>query len=262
MKNHLSLCLLLISCNSDSDSPDIIENVQSNDTLVWMDDFNQNGSPSSSKWTYDIGGNGWGNNEVQFYTNRTQNANVSDGILSITARKEDYNGSNYTSSRLKTQGKYSFTYGKVEVRAKLPASAGTWPAIWMLGENFTSVGWPACGEIDIMEQKGWDKSKVSSALHNLSSSGNTINVREINVPESTNEFHVYGMNWTRNKIEFSIDGEIYYTYSPSTKTNENWPYNKPQFIILNVAMGGNLGGDIPSDFTESKMEIDYVKVYQ
>ena len=263
-KLNLFVVLLLISCGSGDDStvPIEIDDEQLNDTLVWTDEFTDNGSPNSSKWTYDIGNNGWGNNEVQFYTDRTQNAVARDGILSITARKENYNGSNYTSSRLKTQGKYFFTYGKVEVRAKLPASAGTWPAIWMLGANFPSVGWPACGEIDIMEQKGWDKTKVASTLHNLSSSGDSRNTRETSLPDSSSEFHVYGMNWTREKIEFSVDGTIYYTYSPSNKTSENWPYNEPQFIILNVAMGGTLGGDIPSDFSESKMEIDYVRVYQ
>ncbi|MDA8639600.1 glycoside hydrolase family 16 protein [Flavobacteriaceae bacterium] len=261
---NLLVVLLLASCSSEGDDPVPVDpdQEQLNDTLVWFDEFNDNGSPNSSKWTYDIGNNGWGNNEVQFYTDRTQNAVVRDGILSITARKENYNGSNYTSARLKTQGKYFFTYGKVEVRAKLPASAGTWPALWMLGANFPTVGWPACGEIDIMEQKGWDKTRISSALHNDSSSGNTINVREKSLPNSTSEFHVYGMNWTRDKIEFSVDGTVYYTYSPPDKNNANWPYDEAQFIIMNVAMGGTLGGDIPSDFTESVMEIDYVRVYK
>jgi beta-glucanase (GH16 family) len=132
----------------------------------------------------------------------------------------------------------------------------------MLGSNFPTVGWPACGEIDIMEQKGWDKTKISSALHNDSSSGNTRNVREKSLPNSTSEFHVYGMNWTRDKIEFSVDGTVYYTYSPPNKNNANWPYDEAQFIIMNVAMGGTLGGDIPSDYTESVMEIDYVRVYK
>jgi beta-glucanase (GH16 family) len=261
---NLLVVLLLASCSSEGDDPVPVDpdQEQLNDTLVWFDEFNDNGSPNSSKWTYDIGNNGWGNNEVQFYTDRTQNAVIRDGILSITARKENYNGSNYTSARLKTQGKYFFTYGKVEVRAKLPASAGTWPALWMLGANFPTVGWPACGEIDIMEQKGWDKTRISSALHNDSSSGNTRNVREKSLPNSTSEFHVYGMNWTRDKIEFSVDGTVYYTYSPTDKNNANWPYDEAQFIIMNVAMGGTLGGDIPSDYTESVMEIDYVRVYK
>ena len=249
----------------------IIDNVNdgtvpigNNDVLVWSDEFDTDGSPSDANWTFDIGRgqNGWGNNEVQFYTQRTDNVIIEDGLLKIIAKKESYQGADYTSTRMKTQSRYDFTYGKVEVRAKLPASAGTWPAIWMLGSNFGTVGWPACGEIDIMEQKGWDKSKISSALHNNSSFGATINVGEVNVPDSTSEFHVYGANWNDYQIEFSVDGNVFYTYNPSSRNADTWPYNAPQFIILNIAMGGNLGGDIPSDFSESRMEIDYVRVYQ
>jgi beta-glucanase (GH16 family) len=166
------------------------------------------------------------------------------------------------SARIKSQGRYSFTYGKVEIRAKLPSAAGTWPALWMLGSNITTVGWPKCGEIDIMEQKGWDKNKVSSALHNQSSSGNTIHVKELDLITSTTDFHVYAVNWTPDEITFSVDGNEYYTYGPEDKTEVNWPYDKPQFIILNVAMGGNLGGEIPEDFNESSMQIDYVRVYR
>ena len=236
--------------------------IEGNNTLVWSDEFNVDGAPNNSNWGYDIGAGGWGNGEAQYYTQREDNVIVEDGLLKIIARKESYEGSSYTSSRLKSQGKYSFTYGKVEVRAKLPASAGTWPAIWMLGANFSSVGWPACGEIDIMEQKGWEKGKISSSLHNLSSSGNTKNVAKTDVPNSTSEFHVYAMNWTAEKIEFSVDGDVFYSYGPATKNNQNWPYTASQFIILNVAMGGDLGGDIPSDFIENKMEIDYVRVYR
>tara|TARA_B100000767_G_scaffold275523_1_gene312969 strand:+ start:476 stop:1612 length:1137 start_codon:yes stop_codon:yes gene_type:complete len=237
---------------------------RTNNTLVWSDEFNTDGAPDNSNWGYDIGKgqSGWGNNEVQYYTEREKNITVEDGLLKITAIKEPYEGASYTSSRLKSQGKYSFTYGKVEVRAKLPASAGTWPAIWMLGVNFSAVGWPACGEIDIMEQKGWDKGRISSALHNPSSSGNTINVAETEVSDSTSEFHIYTMNWTEQSIDFSVDGEIFYTYNPDNKTSQNWPYTAPQFIILNVAMGGSLGGNIPNGFSESRMEIDYVRVYR
>jgi beta-glucanase (GH16 family) len=245
--------------NNVNDNVNLIEG---NNTLVWSDEFNVDGAPNNSNWGYDIGAGGWGNGEAQYYTQREDNVIVEDGLLKIIARKESYEGSSYTSSRLKSQGKYSFTYGKVEVRAKLPASAGTWPAIWMLGANFSSVGWPACGEIDIMEQKGWEKGKISSSLHNLSSSGNTENVAKTDVPNSTSEFHVYAMNWTAERIEFSVDGDVFYSYGPATKNNQNWPYTASQFIILNVAMGGDLGGDIPSDFTENKMEIDYVRVYR
>jgi beta-glucanase (GH16 family) len=132
----------------------------------------------------------------------------------------------------------------------------------MLGSNITSVGWPKCGEIDIMEQKGWNKNKISAALHNESSSGSTIHYQEVDVPNSTSDFHVYAVDWTPYEITFSVDGNQYYTYSPADKTQINWPYNSPQFIILNVAMGGTLGGEIPEDFSESSMQIDYVRVYR
>jgi beta-glucanase (GH16 family) len=239
-------------------------NLGNNNVLVWADEFDTDGSPSSSKWTYDIGvgSGGWGNNESQFYTNRADNVKIENGLLKITAKKESFSGSSYTSTRLKTQGKYSFTYGKVEVRAKLPQSAGTWPAIWMLGNNITTVGWPSCGEIDIMEQTGANKLKTSCALHTPSSFGNTVNVAEKSVVTATSEFHVYGVNWTPEKMDFSIDGVVFYTYNPSSKDANNWPFTADQFLILNVAMGGTLGGTIPSNFTESTMEIDYVRVYQ
>ena len=234
-----------------------------NTQLVWFDEFETPGSPSDANWTYNIGtNNGWGNGESQYYTSREDNVVIEDGILKIKAKRETFEGANYTSARIKTQAKYSFTYGKVEVRAKLPSSAGTWPAIWMLGANISSVGWPNCGEIDIMEQKGWDKSKISAALHNQSSSGNTVNYREIEAPTSTTSFHVYSVNWTPDEISFAIDGNVYYTYSPEIQTEANWPYDSPQFIILNVAMGGSLGGEIPDNFSESMMEIDYVRVYR
>ena len=235
-----------------------------NTDLYWFDEFDTEGSPMNSKWTYDIGtgDNGWGNQESQYYTSRSDNVIVEDGFLKIKAKKETYEGADYTSARLKSQGKFSFTYGKVEIRAKLPSAAGTWPALWMLGSNISTVGWPKCGEIDIMEQKGWDKTKISAALHNQSSSGNTINVKLIDAPTSTTAFHIYSVNWTPDEIVFSIDGNDYYTYSPENKTEDNWPYDKPQFIILNVAMGGNTGGQIPEDFNESSMEIDYVRVYR
>lgn len=235
-----------------------------NTELVWSDEFDSEGSPITTKWTYDIGTgeNGWGNQELQYYTSGSDNVIIEDGLLKIKAKKENYEGANYTSARLKTQGKYSFTYGKVEIRAKLPSAAGTWPALWMLGSNISTVGWPKCGEIDIMEQNGWDKNKVSSALHNQSSFGNTINDKAVDVPTSTSAFHTYSVNWTPDEITFAVDGDEYYTYSPEDKTVTNWPYDSPHFIILNVAMGGNTGGDVPENFTESSMHIDYVRVYR
>ncbi|MFD2517503.1 glycoside hydrolase family 16 protein [Salinimicrobium flavum] len=230
--------------------------------LVWSDEFDENGAPDSSKWGYDTGAGGWGNNEPQFYTSRSENVKVENGLLKITAKKETYEGAPYTSARIKTQGKFSFKYGKVEVRAKLPEGGGTWPAIWMLGSNFQTVGWPACGEIDIMEHKGNDPGVIHSALHTPSSYGATNNHGTKTVANVSSEFHVYGVEWTSQKIAFSVDGNVFYTYMPANKNGSTWPFDANQFIILNVAMGGVFGGDIDPDFTSGTMEIDYVRVYQ
>ena len=230
--------------------------------LVWSDDFDTNGAPDPTKWDYDLGAGGWGNSELQYYTNRSDNAIVEDGLLKIIAKAEDFSGSNYTSARLKTNGLYDFTYGRVDVRAKLPAGGGTWPAIWMLGSNYTTSPWPACGEIDIMEHVGNNEGTIGSALHTPSSSGNTINQMDFLVPDATSEFHVYSVNWSPDQISFLVDDEVFYIYNPTNKNTDNWPFDKDQFIILNIAMGGTLGGTIDPSFTESTMEVDYVRVYQ
>lgn len=232
--------------------------------LVWSDDFDTAGAPDATKWTYDVGTgeNGWGNSELQYYTNRTDNVTVKNGVLKITAKKENYQGANYTSARLKTQGLYDFKYGRIDVRAKLPKGSGTWPAIWMLGANIETAGWPACGEIDIMEHTGNNEGVIHGSIHTTSSSGSTVNTKTKSVTDATSEFHIYSVNWSENQITFLIDDKIYYTYKPDTKNAENWPFDSNQFIILNIAMGGTMGGDVGADFSEAHMEIDYVKVYQ
>ncbi|WP_298881737.1 glycoside hydrolase family 16 protein [uncultured Polaribacter sp.] len=232
--------------------------------LIWQDEFDANGAPNSSKWGYNTGtgNNGWGNNESQYYTDRLDNAIVENGVLKIMAKKENYQGSEYTSARLLTAGKFEFTYGRVDVRAKLPAGGGVWPAIWMLGANFGSVGWPACGEIDIMEYVGNNPGNISSALHTTSSSGNTVNHKVTSITNETTEFHIYSAIWTENSITFLLDDVEYYTYNPSVKNDATWPFYNNQFLILNIAMGGNLGGTIDPNFSTSTMEIDYVRVYQ
>lgn len=232
--------------------------------LVWQDEFDVDGAPDATSWNYDLGNgsNGWGNNESQFYTDRTDNVNISGGILTITAKKESYSGYEYTSTRMKTQGLREFTYGRIDVSAKLPEGGGTWPAIWMLGSSIGTIGWPACGEIDIMEHVGNNQGVVQSAIHNTSSSGATVNIGSQTVPDASSEFHVYSMNWSPDEISFLIDDEVYYTYKPDTKNADTWPFDTDQFIILNVAMGGSLGGAIDTSFVESSMEIDYVRYYQ
>ena len=275
--NCLFLCLLA-SCGDAQEivvEPPVLEQnscpgtitgatpVGENEVLIWSDEFETSGNPCNDNWLYDIGNGsgGWGNNESQFYTR--ENAIVQDNVLKIKAKKETYRGYSYTSSRMKTQNKFSFTYGRVEVRAKLPSGGGTWPGIWMLGDDITTVGWPGCGEIDIMEHRGNNQGVTSSAIHMAAGYGNTPFVHERDrVSDVSTNFHTYGIDWTKDKIDFTVDGFVHYTYSPANKTNSNWPFNKPQFIILNVAMGGSLGGAIDPAFAESSMEIDYVRVYQ
>lgn len=228
--------------------------------LIWSDEFDADGSPNESKWGYDIGAGGWGNGESQYYTDRIENVVIKDGILKIISKKESFSGSEYTSTRIKTQGKFDFTYGKVEVRAKLPSAEGTWPAIWMLGADFQTVGWPACGELDIMEQTGWGKNTILATCHwqNSSDSSTASYGLTTSNPTSTTAFHIYSTEWTETYIKMFIDDVEYY----SIDLNSSLPFDHDFFIILNVAMGGTLGGTIDPNFVTDTMEIDYVRVYQ
>lgn len=233
-------------------------------TLIFYDEFDTDGSPDASKWVYDIGNGdwGWGNNEVQYYTNRTDNVTIEDGMLKIIAKKENYSGYEYTSTRMKTQGKFGFTYGRVEIKAKLPSGGGTWPALWMLGTNITTIGWPACGEVDIMEHVGNNQGTVQSAMHTPSSFGGTINHGSQYLPDVSTAFHVYSVEWNNEEMIFAVDDVEHYRYNPAIKNSETWPFDSDQFIILNVAMGGTFGGTIDTGFNQSTMEIDYIRVYQ
>ncbi len=235
-------------------------------TLVWSDEFDGS-SINMSNWTFETGAGGWGNNELQNYTNG-DNAKIVNGKLVITAKKVNDSkvAGSYSSTRMITWNKQEFTYGKLEVRAKLPSGTGTWPAIWMLGANLNTVGWPACGEIDIMEYVGYQPNVVHSSLHTPSSYGNTVNHKSLNLETAEEEFHVYGIIWTEKSIDFYIDdaNDIFYSYAPSVKTASNWPFDKPQFFILNIAVGGIWGGaqGIDNTIFPQTMEVDYVRVYQ
>ena len=226
--------------------------------LVWSEEFNVDGAPGSAKWGYDLGAGGWGNNEQQNYTNRLQNAAVLNGVLKITAIKESYNGSGYTSARLLSKDKFSFKYGKIEVRAKIPAGGGTWPAIWMLGSNISTVSWPGCGEIDIMEHVGNNLNKIYGTLHHPGHSGGNADGGTIIIPDATTAFHDYIVEWSASSIKFYVDTQLFYTFA----NNGSLPFNQNFFIILNMAMGGNFGGVIDPAFTTATMEVDYVRVYQ
>jgi len=248
--------------------------------LVWSDEFNTNGSIDVNKWFHQTqipaGGN-WYNNEVQHYTNRLSNSFVDNGNLYIVAKKETFTDQNvtkqYTSARLNS--KFAFKYGRVDIRAKVPNGQGTWPALWLLGKNvnedggffdanFGTTGWPACGEIDIMEHGIFPDRPVNyigSAIHTPSSSGNTVNKGGIQATDISQNYHIYSMNWSPNQITFLLDDEAYYTYKPSVKNASTWPFDKEQYFLLNVAMGG-YAGNIPSNFTQTSMIIDYIRVYQ
>ncbi len=245
--------------------------------LVWSDEFDGN-ALDTTKWyhqTFGPNGGQWFNGEVQHYTNSPTNSFVSNGNLHIVAKKETVtqNGVtlDYTSARLNQ--KYAFTYGRVDVRAKLPFGNGTWPAIWTLGKNISEPGaywetqgfgttpWPACGELDIMEHGLHATNEVSCAIHTPSSFGNTVNTEKFALADVANNYHVYSMNWSPNQVTFMIDGVGFYTYNPAVKDANTWPFDLDQYLILNIAMGG-FAGTIDSNFTESAMVIDYVRIYQ
>ena len=232
--------------------------------MVWADEFDTPGAPDGNNWIYDLGtgNNGWGNGEAQFYTDRPENVVVSDGTLKITAQRENFSGSQFTSARIKTQDRFEFTYGRIEVRAKLPTGGGTWPAIWLLGADWETNTWPAAGEMDIMEHVGNRQNIVQAAVHSPSSFGDTQNKGELSVNGVSEEFKVYTLDWSADRLVFGVDGNEYYTYDPAVKDDSTYPFNKDFFIILNVAMGGTLGGEIAQSFTSGTMEVDYVRVYQ
>ena len=225
--------------------------------LVWADEFNIDGEPDPAKWTYDIGTgeNGWGNQEQQYYTKLPANVAVNAGSLKITAIKQNYLGSSYTSARIKTQGLYDFTYGRIEIKAKLTTGGGTWPALWSLGS--ANLPWPARGEIDYMEYKGNEPNKIYGTLHYPGFSGGNATGGSTNIVDAT-AYHVYKTVWSAQTIRFYIDDVLYYTFA----NNATLPFNSDFFVIMNVAMGGTFGGAIDPAFTQSSMEVDYIRIYQ
>ncbi|MES2277523.1 MAG: family 16 glycosylhydrolase [Bacteroidota bacterium] len=225
---------------------------------TWSDEFNTDGAPDPAKWGYDLGGGGWGNAELEYYTNRTDNAIVSNGTLKIILKKESYSGSNYTSARLTSNTKFSFKYGKIEIRAKLPSGGGTWPAIWMLGSDYATNAWPACGEMDIMEQKGNDLNRIYGTLHYPNHSGGNGDGANTVISGAATDFHVYGLQWDATAMKISVDGVVFKTVANSSSV----PFNHNFFFILNVAMGGTFGGAVDPAFTSGTMEIDYIRVTQ
>ena len=228
--------------------------------LVWEEDFNTDGAPNPANWTYDIGTgiNGWGNNEAQYYTDSPSNVIVENGNLKITAIAESFMGQNYTSSRIKSENLFEFTYGRVDISAKLPEGGGTWPALWMLGADFDIVGWPECGEMDIMEHKGNEQNTIYGTVHFPGSGGAASFGTTTAIDAASSEFHKYTIEWRPDEILMAVDDEVYFTFANSSE----FPFEHDFFLILNVAMGGTFGGDIDANFVESTMEVDYINVYQ
>lgn len=243
-------------------------------TLTWSDEFDGStgATPDSTKWSFDIGGGGWGNNELQTYTARAANARVEGGSLVITALKETFTGPdrikrNYTSARLLTKNKFTQTYGRFEARIKVPYGQGIWPAFWMLGNDLDTAGWPKCGEIDIMEHIGKEPSIVHGTLHGPGYSGAKGVSASYSLPSSqkfTDDYHAFAVEWEPSVIRFYVDGALYKTRTPADLPSGGaWVFNHPFFIILNVAVGGSWPGhpDTTTVFPQL-MLVDYVRVYQ
>lgn len=243
--------ILLLFCNTRSQAQTW--------SLVWSDEFDSS-SIDASNWTYDVGGDGWGNSELEYYTNLPENATVKDGNLLIIARHETFGGNNYTSARLKTEGLQSFTYGKIEARIKLPAGQGLWPAFWMLGNDISQVGWPKCGEIDIMEHIN-NVPIIYGTMH-WDDNGHVSYGGQIECSSAT-DYHIYSIEWNADSIAWFLDGIKYCAGNITNNINSTDEFHLPFFIILNLAIGGTWPGspDSTTAFPDT-MFVDYVRVYQ
>jgi beta-glucanase (GH16 family) len=266
----LIFCCAIVCCSDSTSSKSqsaVSPSIQEGQwQQVWSDEFNYHGLPDSTKWSNDVGGHGWGNNELQFYTQkRLENARVENGNLVIEARKETWQGKNYTSARLVTKNKGDWQHGKIEVRAKLPRGRGTWPAIWMLAST-TPLKWPDDGEIDIMEHVGFDQGVIHGSIHSkkynwVIGNGKTATVT---VPDCSEQFHLYGLEWDKDSLKILVDNKVYLAVANEHTGYDAWPYDNKMHLLLNIAVGGNWGGQKGVDDTiwPQKMEIDYVRVFQ
>jgi beta-glucanase (GH16 family) len=270
----LACCLLagLASCANNEKAQLSAQATEADSRkLVWADEFEQEGAPDTSRWAYDLGDGcpdicGWGNNELQYYTQRTENVRIEGGKLIIEAHQEPYKGKEYTSTRLVSRKKGDWKYGYIETRAKLPQGTGTWPAIWMLPTDWQYGGWPASGEIDIMEHVGYNQSMVYGTVHTQAFNHGigTQKGDSIVVADAHEQFHIYAIDWSPEKIDFLVDGEVFNTFTNEGTGYEAWPFDQPFHLLLNLAVGGNWGGakGIDEDIWPQRMEVDYVRVYQ
>jgi len=270
--------LLLFSCSKDKKAAVLLKNYK----LVWADEFEATGKPDSTKWGYEYGF--IRNNERQYYTDRLENARVENGHLIIEAIKEKFknedfkskeakggrrfnnDSADYTAASLTTKNLAEWTYGKIEVSAKLPKGVGQWPAIWMLGENWKQVGWPKCGEIDIMEHVGFEKDSIFGTIHTQAYNHmkGTQKGKKVFINKPYDKFHLFSIEWTPKKIDFLLDGEVYNHIENEHKTTNEWPFDQNFHLKLNIAIGGGLGGKkgVDNSVFPQKMVVDYVRVYQ
>lgn len=235
-------------------------------TPVWQDEFDYEGRPDPSKWGYDLGGDGWGNQELQAYTDRAANASVAGGVLTITARREPTGGRDYSSARLVSKGRGDFLYGRIEARAKLPPGRGTWPAIWMLPTDAAYGGWPASGEIDIMEHVGYDPGRVHMSVHTKTYNHRigTQKTATRTVPGATAEFHRYRVDWTPDGVRGYIDDVPVLAFANEGSGADAWPFDRRFHLLLNLAVGGAWGGKegVDAQAFPASMQVDYVRVYR
>ncbi|WP_439489975.1 glycoside hydrolase family 16 protein [Algoriphagus sp.] len=234
--------------------------------LIWSEEFSEEGLPDPTYWVYDVGDHGWGNDELQYYTqNDLKNSRVENGKLVIEAHVDSSQTKGYSSARLLTRGIAAWKYGYIEVRARLPQGRGTWPAIWMLPEENNHGGWPKNGEIDIMEHVGYEPGKVHGTVH-TEAYNHKIGTQQggfVQVPDFDTTYHNYAIDWTEEKIDFLLDGDIYFTFHNSRGDYKEWPFDQPFHLILNIAVGGGWGGQqgVATDIWPQRMEVDYVRVY-
>ena len=271
--HYLLAVFFLFSCSNKNSSgdggstppppppPPVVHEWVFENTASWTDEFNTDGAPDATKWGYDVGGNGWGNNELQNYTNGL-NDSISNGTLKIVAKKVEFSNI-YTSARMVTKNKADWLYGRVEVKAKLPKGRGTWPAIWMLPTDNAYGGWPNSGEIDIMEHVGYDLNNVHFTLHAQAFYGANGKGAGKYLSSVTDSFHIYRLDWAPYGIRGYYDNELIFEYLNNGTGSATWPYDKKFHLLLNIAIGGNWGGAQGVDDTifPTTMEIDYIRVY-
>jgi len=279
MKNRVNVLVILlcsitiVSCSKKGETaagatfitatPPVDKNWSFASTPTWSDEFDYTGTPDTSKWTYDLGGGGWGNSELEYYTKAASNVSVANGILTITARKENIGGMNYSSARMVSKGAGSLLYGRIEVKAQLPAGTGTWPAIWSLPDLYAYGAWPASGEVDIMEMVGFDPNNVHFSAHNQTYFAGNAKTSTMNIPTASTAYHLYREDWTPYAVRGYYDNILVFTYVNTGGGTALWPYDQKFHLLMNIAIGGSWGGTkgVDDSIFPVTMQVDYVRFY-